>query len=386
MTKEQRDIILNEIIINNPKIRQDLLQACSGAQLDFDKLKEVLPPAAFVSKTPQGSGPRKAVVHRFWKPHTKDTLTISTCRDILIWLSNYGELLTSDVDKFIDVVLNKTSCPLTFNGALDLIHNNILDVLYTADIIKPSKLTLHRDFDIYQNPIVDDPTVFVRTIKQSRKEQNNNDYDLFEENDMNIYKQLNKINDTESLSEKYNVKNAKELKKLQESYKSREHLTEAMTQYVDLPRHIRWMLNDLGEESKIYNFSAVGQAITDNGGISDEQLQELQRIYDDSQAKWSSLNMWDDNSKARKAIVDTSAYEVMSLFGVKPNNQLPNDVMNIIYDAVQAEYAYGTPDATLWNEIEQKLRGKRYNKKAAKKYFDSCLSQGSDEYYDDFDD
>lgn len=33
---------------------------------------------------------------------------------------------------------------------------------------------------------------------------------------MNIYEQLNKINDTESLSEKYNVKNAKELKKLQE--------------------------------------------------------------------------------------------------------------------------------------------------------------------------
>lgn len=34
---------------------------------------------------------------------------------------------------------------------------------------------------------------------------------------MNIYEQLNKINDTESLSEKYNVKNAKELKKLKEN-------------------------------------------------------------------------------------------------------------------------------------------------------------------------
>lgn len=32
-----------------------------------------------------------------------------------------------------------------------------------------------------------------------------------------IYEQLNKINDTESLSEKYNVKNVKELKKLKES-------------------------------------------------------------------------------------------------------------------------------------------------------------------------
>jgi hypothetical protein len=37
---------------------------------------------------------------------------------------------------------------------------------------------------------------------------------------MNIYEQLNKINDTESLSEKYNVKNAKELKKLKESISS----------------------------------------------------------------------------------------------------------------------------------------------------------------------
>ena len=35
-----------------------------------------------------------------------------------------------------------------------------------------------------------------------------------------IYEQLNKINDTESLSEKYNVKNAKELKKLKESISS----------------------------------------------------------------------------------------------------------------------------------------------------------------------
>ena len=34
---------------------------------------------------------------------------------------------------------------------------------------------------------------------------------------MNIYEQLNKINDNESLSEKYNVKNAKELKKLKEN-------------------------------------------------------------------------------------------------------------------------------------------------------------------------
>ena len=34
---------------------------------------------------------------------------------------------------------------------------------------------------------------------------------------MNIYEQLNKIDDTESLSEKYNIKNAKELKKLQNS-------------------------------------------------------------------------------------------------------------------------------------------------------------------------
>ena len=37
---------------------------------------------------------------------------------------------------------------------------------------------------------------------------------------MNIYEQLNKINDTESLSEKYNVKNLKELKKLKESISS----------------------------------------------------------------------------------------------------------------------------------------------------------------------
>lgn len=39
------------------------------------------------------------------------------------------------------------------------------------------------------------------------------DIDLSE----NLYEQLNKINDEESLSEKYNVKNVKELKKLQES-------------------------------------------------------------------------------------------------------------------------------------------------------------------------
>lgn len=37
---------------------------------------------------------------------------------------------------------------------------------------------------------------------------------------MNIYEKLNKINDTESLSEKYNVKNVKELKKLKESISS----------------------------------------------------------------------------------------------------------------------------------------------------------------------
>ena len=38
-----------------------------------------------------------------------------------------------------------------------------------------------------------------------------------EEGCMNIYEKLNKINDSESLSEKYNVKNTKELKKLRES-------------------------------------------------------------------------------------------------------------------------------------------------------------------------
>ena len=40
---------------------------------------------------------------------------------------------------------------------------------------------------------------------------------LDKENNMNIYEKLNKINDSESLSEKYNVKNTKELKKLRES-------------------------------------------------------------------------------------------------------------------------------------------------------------------------
>lgn len=40
---------------------------------------------------------------------------------------------------------------------------------------------------------------------------------------MNIYEKLNKINDNESLSEKYNVKNAKELKKLKEGLTINEH-------------------------------------------------------------------------------------------------------------------------------------------------------------------
>lgn len=47
-----------------------------------------------------------------------------------------------------------------------------------------------------------------------------------DEHIMNIYEQLNKINDNDSLSEKYNVKNPKELKKLKESYKSRKCLKE----------------------------------------------------------------------------------------------------------------------------------------------------------------
>lgn len=47
---------------------------------------------------------------------------------------------------------------------------------------------------------------------------------------MNIYERLNKINDTESLSEKYNVKNTKELKKLQESCKLRKSLKEDLTE------------------------------------------------------------------------------------------------------------------------------------------------------------
>lgn len=53
-----------------------------------------------------------------------------------------------------------------------------------------------------------------------RKPRRGDHKNLKMENIMNIYEQLNKINDNESLSEKYNVKNAKELKKLKESINS----------------------------------------------------------------------------------------------------------------------------------------------------------------------
>jgi hypothetical protein len=60
---------------------------------------------------------------------------------------------------------------------------------------------------------------------------------------MNIYETLNKINDTESLSEKYNVKNAKELKKLQESQikrakkiKLNESLSDTQEEAIDITK------------------------------------------------------------------------------------------------------------------------------------------------------
>ena len=114
----------------------------------------------------------------------------------------------------------------------------IVEDKHTIDnIVKKYKLTLF-DKSTYSGDISDyidrhtkiDSKTGVHTVHNSVKDllkyghanrrdnyqnkYNNQDY---WENDMNIYEQLNKINDTESLSEKYNVKNAKELKKLQES-------------------------------------------------------------------------------------------------------------------------------------------------------------------------
>ena len=68
---------------------------------------------------------------------------------------------------------------------------------------------------------------------------------------MNIYEQLNKINDTESLSERYNVKNAKELKKLKESLKEDTHSmysnrVEGNNRYFDtMGNKIRYCLLDV---------------------------------------------------------------------------------------------------------------------------------------------
>lgn len=76
-----------------------------------------------------------------------------------------------------------------------------------------------------------------------RKPRKGDHKNLKMENIMNIYEQLNKINDTESLSEKYNVKNVKELKKLRESQTKRtkkiklnESLSDTQEEAIDITK------------------------------------------------------------------------------------------------------------------------------------------------------
>ena len=84
-------------------------------------------------------------------------------------------------------------------------------------IIKKDKKYLTSKKAYSEDQIWDVITEYENKIDTFRKDPYDRDIIKEDEHIMNIYEQLNKINDNESLSEKYNVKNAKELKKLQES-------------------------------------------------------------------------------------------------------------------------------------------------------------------------